>query len=80
MDKRKTSGNNRKNKKEILIYIAAPFFNQVMGILLDLTKIVLILVIVLLAITIVVHLLPLLIPIAAVLLVVWFLFYRNRQP
>jgi len=61
------------------LFIPPGVFNQVMGILLDLLKIALVLVIVLLAITLIVHLLPLLILIAAVLLVVWFLFYRNRS-
>ncbi len=61
------------------LFIPLGVFNQVMGILLDLLKIALVLVIVLLAITLIVHLLPLLILIAAVLLVVWFLFYRNRS-
>ena len=67
----------RTEKRYLFIHLGV--FNQVMGILLDLLKIAFVLVIILLAVTLIVHLLPLLILIAAVLLGIWFLFYRNRS-
>ncbi len=75
--KRKSRDDRKEQKRDTYLYVRA-VLQPIMGILFDLIKIALILVIALLVITIVFRLLPLLILVALVLLVIWFLFYRNR--
>jgi len=59
-------------------YIETPHSTYVMGILLDPIELVLIVVLVLVAVALFIHLLPLLVFVALILLVVWLLFFRKR--